>query len=131
MSGGRDNGMTPFRAGVLALVVLALFAYFGFSKSNPFANPYEFKAVFNDVNNLKPKSPVRIAGVEVGKVLKVEPVESGKGAAEVTMEVQDKGLPIKKDAERQDPPAHLPRGQLLRGRRARLAVRGRPARTAA
>ena len=73
--------------------------YFGFTKSNPFANPYEFKAVFNDVNNLKPKSPVRIAGVEVGKVKKVEPVESGKGAAEVTMEMQDKGLPIKKDAE--------------------------------
>ncbi len=91
--------MTPFRAGVLALVVVALFAYFGFSKSNPFANPYEFKAVFNDVNNLKPKSPVRIAGVEVGKVTKVEPVESGKGAAQVTMELQDKGLPIKKDAE--------------------------------
>jgi ABC-type transporter Mla subunit MlaD len=96
---GRDNGMTPFRAGVLAVVVLALFAYFGFSKSNPFSNPYEFKAVFNDTNNLKPKSPVRIAGVEVGKVTKVEPVESGKGAAEVTMQVDDKGLPIKQDAE--------------------------------
>jgi phospholipid/cholesterol/gamma-HCH transport system substrate-binding protein len=96
---GRENGMTPFRAGVLALVVVALFAYFGFSKANPFSNPYEFKAVFNDVNNLKPKSPVRIAGVEVGKVLKVEPVESGKGAAQVTMQLDDKGLPIKKDAE--------------------------------
>jgi phospholipid/cholesterol/gamma-HCH transport system substrate-binding protein len=96
---GRENGMTPFRAGVLALVVVALFAYFGFSKSNPFSNPYEFKAVFNDVNNLKPKSPVRIAGVEVGKVTKVEPVEMGKGAAEVTMQVEDKGLPIKRDAE--------------------------------
>ena len=95
----RENGMTPFRAGVLALVVVALFAYFGFSKSNPFSNPYEFKAVFNDVNNLKPKSPVRIAGVEVGKVTKVEPVETGKGAAEVTMQVQDKGLPIKRDAQ--------------------------------
>jgi ABC-type transporter Mla subunit MlaD len=99
VSGGRDNGMTPFRAGVLALVVVALFAYFGFSKANPFSNPYEFKAVFNDVNNLKPNSPVRIAGIEVGKVKKVEPVESGKGAAEVTMEVKDSGLPIKKDAE--------------------------------
>src|SRR4051812_48516198 len=91
--------MTPFRAGVLALVVVALFAYFGFSKANPFANPYEFKAVFNDVNNLKPKSPVRIAGVDVGKVKKVEPVMDGNGAAQVTMELQDKALPIKKDAE--------------------------------
>ena len=98
MSRSHENGMTPFRAGVLALVVVALFAYFGFSKANPFSNPYEFKAVFNDVNNLKPNSPVRIAGVEVGKVKKVEPVESGKGAAEVTMEVKDAGLPIKKDA---------------------------------
>jgi virulence factor Mce-like protein len=91
--------MSPFRAGVLALVVVGLFTYFGFSKSNPFSNPYEFKAVFNDVNNLKPKSPVRIAGVEVGKVLKVEPVDEGQGAAMVTMEVQKKGLPIKEDAE--------------------------------
>src|SRR5215203_624593 len=95
----RSNGMSPFRAGVLALVVLGLFAYFGFSKANPFANPYEFEAVFNDVNNLKPKSPVRIAGVDVGKVVKVEPVEDGRGAAQVTMQVNDKGLPIKEDAE--------------------------------
>jgi hypothetical protein len=75
---GRENGITPFRAGVLALVVVALFAYFGFSKANPFSNPYEFKAVFNDVNNLKPKSPVRIAGVEVGKVTKVAPSRAAR-----------------------------------------------------
>ena len=114
--------MSPFRAGVLALAVLGLFAYFGFSKSNPFSNPYELKAVFNDANNLKPNSPVRIAGVEVGKVKKVEPVESGKGAAKVTMEIQDKGLPIKQGRPAQDPPAHLPRGQLLRGHPAGHAV---------
>jgi phospholipid/cholesterol/gamma-HCH transport system substrate-binding protein len=95
----RSNGMSPFRAGVLALVLVGLFTYFGFTKANPFANPYEFRAVFNDVNNLKPKSPVRIAGVDVGKVVKVEPVTDGKGAAEVTMELEDKGLPIKEDAE--------------------------------
>ena len=95
----RSNGMSAFRAGVLALVVVGLCTYFGFSKANPFANPYEFKAVFHDVNNLKPKSPVRIAGVDVGKVVKVEAVEDGKGAAQVTMEVEEKGLPIKEDAE--------------------------------
>src|SRR5829696_5237000 len=95
----RSNGMSPFRAGVLALVVVGLFTYFGFTKANPFANPYEFKAVFNDVNNLKPNSPVRIAGVEVGKVKKVEPETDRVGAAEVTMELQDKALPIKEDAE--------------------------------
>ena len=97
----RSNGMSPFRAGILALVVVGLFTYFGFSKANPFANPYEFKAAFNDVNNLKPKSPVRIAGVEVGKVKKVEPIDEGEGegAAMVTMELEEKALPIRKDAE--------------------------------
>ena len=95
----RSDGMSPFRAGILALLLVGLLSYFGFTKANPFANPYEFKAVFNDVNNLKPKSPVRIAGVDVGKVVKVEPVTDGKGAAEVTMELEDNGLPIKKDAE--------------------------------
>ena len=95
----RSNGMSPFRAGILALVIVGLFAYFGFTKANPFANPYEFKAAFNDVNNLKPKSPVRIAGVEVGKVKKVEPVTDGEGAAIVTMELKDKALPIHDDAE--------------------------------
>src|SRR5215210_872632 len=98
----RSNGMSPFRAGILALVVVCLFTYFGFSKANPFAHPYEFKAVFNDVNNLKPNSPVRIAGVEVGKVKKVEPVTDGgdgDGAAQVTMELKDDALPLKQDAE--------------------------------
>src|SRR5215203_6282353 len=95
----RSKGMSPFRLGILALILVGLFSYFGFTKANPFANPYELKAVFNDVNNLKPKSPVRIAGVDVGKVVTVEPVTDGKGAAEVTMELEDKGLPIKQDAE--------------------------------
>ena len=58
---------TLFKAGVLAAVLLVLLAYFGFTKANPFANPYELKAVFRDVQSLKPRSPVRIAGVEVGR----------------------------------------------------------------
>ncbi len=64
--------MSVFKAGVLAITTLVLLTYFGFSKANPFANPYELKAMFRDVENLKTRSPVRIAGVEVGKVVKVE-----------------------------------------------------------
>jgi phospholipid/cholesterol/gamma-HCH transport system substrate-binding protein len=91
--------MSPLRAGILALVVLAVFTYFGFTKANPFANPYEFDAVFQTVNNLKPNSPVRIAGVEVGKVKKVEAVDDATGGARVTMELKDKALPLHEDAE--------------------------------
>src|SRR3954468_2231789 len=84
--------MTPFRAGLIAIVLIAVFAFFGFTKLNPFANPYELKAAFATANNLKPKSPVRIAGVDVGKVTKVERVKDGSGGADVTMEIKDKAL---------------------------------------
>jgi phospholipid/cholesterol/gamma-HCH transport system substrate-binding protein len=95
----RDPGMSHFRAGLLALVVIAVLTYFGFTKANPFANPYELKATFATANNLKPRSPVRIAGVEVGKVTKVEPIIGGNGGAQVTMQIRKKGLPIHEDAQ--------------------------------
>jgi phospholipid/cholesterol/gamma-HCH transport system substrate-binding protein len=91
--------MSPFRAGILALVLLGVFSYFGFTKANPFANPYELEAVFRTANNLQPNSPVRIAGVDVGKVKTVEPVDRATGGARVTMELEDQGLPIHKDAQ--------------------------------
>jgi phospholipid/cholesterol/gamma-HCH transport system substrate-binding protein len=90
--------MSPLRAGILALVVLGLLTYFGFTKANPFSNPYELEAVFQTANNLKPNSPVRIAGVEVGKVKRVEAVDEATGGARVTMELEDKALPIHEDA---------------------------------
>jgi virulence factor Mce-like protein len=92
--------MSVFKAGVLAITVLVLLAYFGFTKSNPFANPYELKAMFRDVENLKVRSPVRIAGVEVGKVTKVQPKDGG-GAAEVTMQLREDALPLRDDARAQ------------------------------
>jgi phospholipid/cholesterol/gamma-HCH transport system substrate-binding protein len=101
-SGGRDPrdpGMTPLKAGLLAGVVILVFSFFGFSRYNPFADQYQFTATFESANNLQPKSPVRVAGVDVGKVKKVEPLPGGTGAARVTMEMQKKGLPIHEDAQ--------------------------------
>jgi phospholipid/cholesterol/gamma-HCH transport system substrate-binding protein len=92
--------VSVFKAGVLAITVIVLLAFFGFTKANPFANPYELKAMFRDVENLKPRSPVRIAGVDVGKVTKVEPKDGG-GAAEVTMELKGDALPLREDARLQ------------------------------
>jgi len=91
--------MSTFKAGVLALATILLLAYFGFTKANPFSNPYELHAMFRNVQNLKPRSPVRIAGVEVGKVTKVERKEGG--AADVTMELKDDALPVHDDARAQ------------------------------
>jgi phospholipid/cholesterol/gamma-HCH transport system substrate-binding protein len=100
--GGREKlGATAFKAGVMTFVILGLFAYFGFSKSNPFSNPYELHAVFKKANRVKQRSPVRIAGVKVGQVVKVEPLAEGdrRGMSKVTMEIDRSGLPIKEDAQ--------------------------------
>jgi virulence factor Mce-like protein len=98
--GGREKtGMTAFRAGLVAFVLILLGAYFGFSKSNPFSDPYELNAVFENTNRMAKRSPVRIAGVDVGKVVDVRPMENGSGLVKVKMQIQDKGLPIKRDAE--------------------------------
>ena len=88
--------MSEFRAGVIAAVVLAVLGWFGFTKANPFSDPFELRAAFRTANGLKPNSPVRMAGVEVGKVTRVEPVP-GRGAR-VTMALQDRALPIHRDA---------------------------------
>ncbi|MGH8572706.1 MAG: MlaD family protein [Gammaproteobacteria bacterium] len=51
-----------------------------------------------DAQNLKSGAPVRIAGVDVGKVTEVEAAEDGQAAARVTMELRDDALPIHQDA---------------------------------
>ncbi len=91
--------MSPFKAGAIAAVFIALFTYFAFSKQNPFSSPYELTALFENSNRLGKRSPVRIAGVDVGKVVAVEPLEDGSGLARVKMEIREDGLPIRKDAE--------------------------------
>jgi phospholipid/cholesterol/gamma-HCH transport system substrate-binding protein len=113
---GRKKGMSTFAAGLIALVAIVVFTYLGFTKfANPFASQYTVHAVFSNASGVKPESPVRIAGVNVGKVESVGPVagcklggtpqkqasagsSQGCTAAEVTMTISDQGLPIHKDA---------------------------------
>jgi phospholipid/cholesterol/gamma-HCH transport system substrate-binding protein len=90
--------VTALKAGVLTLVVLVVAAFFGFTKSNPFSDPYELNAVVRDAQNLKPGSPVRIAGVEVGKVTKVDAASDDQSAAQVTMHLDDDALPVHRNA---------------------------------
>src|SRR4051794_38973909 len=96
--GRGSGGMSPAKAGIIAIIVIALATFWGFTRFNPFKSPYELKATFPTANNIQPKSPVRIAGVNVGVVKEIEPLGNGKGA-NVTMEIQDKGLPIHQDAQ--------------------------------
>ena len=94
----RKKGLSPFKAGVITLVVLAIAVYLGFTKTIPFVHHYTIQAVFPTANNIRKASPVRIAGVEVGKVTNVSRYQAGKPGAVVTMQINKKGLPIHKDA---------------------------------
>nr|MBA2349008.1 MCE family protein [Solirubrobacterales bacterium] len=91
------TGASPLVVGILTAIVAGIGIYFGFTKSNPFANPYEVKAVFASATSIRPKSPVRIAGVTIGKVKSVDR-QPDTDAAIITMEIAEKGLPLHKDA---------------------------------
>src|SRR3954463_10264753 len=93
----QSSGMSPFKAGLVAIVIIAVAVFFGFSRYNPFHHPFELKAAFSSANNLKTRSPVRIAGVTVGEVKQVQPIKGG--GAMVTMAIEKSGLPIKNDAQ--------------------------------
>ena len=95
--------LSNFRIGLIAIVLTVIGFYLAFSKSIPFVGDgYQIKAVFQDAQLLRVKSPVRIAGVDVGEVTKIEHLsdENGNGqdAAVVTMKIEDEGRPIADDA---------------------------------
>jgi ABC-type transporter Mla subunit MlaD len=86
-----------FRVGAITLVVAAIAVYFGFAKHIPFTHGFRVKAVFASANSIRKNSPVRIAGVNVGKVKGVSR-QPGTDAAVVSMELNDSALPIHRDA---------------------------------
>jgi len=85
----------PLRTGLIVIVVLVLVTYFGFNKSVPFKHGFKLNAAFANALNVHPKSPVRIAGVDVGQVTAIK--REGH-AGLVTMEISNGGLPIHTDA---------------------------------
>lgn len=91
--------LSPVQVGLVWMAILGVAIFFAFTKANPFSHPYQLSAVFHTANNIQPTSPVRIAGVDVGKVDKVEPLADGSGASRVVMSIDDKGLPIHSDAQ--------------------------------
>jgi phospholipid/cholesterol/gamma-HCH transport system substrate-binding protein len=94
---GRRKKRSPVAIGVVALVVALIALFLGFTKDIPFTRPFEVKAVFQSANSIRKNSPVRIAGVEVGKVKSVAG-QPGTNAAVVTMSIKKDGLPIHADA---------------------------------
>jgi phospholipid/cholesterol/gamma-HCH transport system substrate-binding protein len=90
------GGPGPTTVGTIVVVLIIVGIYLSFAKSLPFTSPgYELKATFANAVRVSKKAPVRIAGVNVGKVIGVE----RKGnASVVTFTVDDEGRPIHNDA---------------------------------
>lgn len=107
----RREGMSFFKAGVIGIVLIAVFSYMAATKfANPLASQYTVQATFASAAGLRPESLVRIAGVNVGKVTQVQPVagckQAGTGSASqtgcqasvVSMTIMPMGLPLHEDA---------------------------------
>ena len=81
---------------VIFILVFTIGPYLAFTKHVPFTSyGYEVKATFTNSANIALKSPVRIAGVEVGKVIKTE---RDGDATTVTFTVDGTGRPIHENA---------------------------------
>lgn len=81
---------------VIFLIIFTLGPYLAFTKHIPFTGyGYQLNATFSNAANISKNSPVRIAGVDVGKV-----IETGAdgNATTVTFTVDDSGRPIHADA---------------------------------
>jgi phospholipid/cholesterol/gamma-HCH transport system substrate-binding protein len=83
------------RNALILIAILVAGSYLAVAKSLPFGDPYELRAVFDNAANIRNDSPVRIAGVDVGKVTGVRSVGD---AAEVTFTIDDDGRPVREDA---------------------------------
>ena len=91
------RGMSPVVVGLLVLLALVVGSYLGFMKDIPFTKGFRVKAVVTNATSIRPNSPVRIAGVNVGKVKSVKQFQN-TNMSEVELEITEKGLPIHKDA---------------------------------
>ena len=88
---------SPVTIGLISLVIILIITFLGFTKDIPFTKSFELKATFASANSIRPGSPVRIAGVNIGKVAKVDPSPGGD-ASVVTLQISKAGLPIHADA---------------------------------
>ncbi|HYP47830.1 MAG TPA: MlaD family protein [Thermoleophilaceae bacterium] len=94
MHGGR---FSAFQVGLVALAVIALLTFLGATKDIPFTKPYQLNAVFENPPPIQKNTAVRVAGVDVGKVSKVEPVDGDSPAVKVTMKLKEEALPLHED----------------------------------
>src|ERR1700712_5248094 len=92
----RRPRMPNWLIALLFILVFTIGPYLAFTKHVPFTSyGYELHATFANSDNIALNSPVRIAGVEVGKIISTE---RDGDATEITFTVDGSGRPIHNDA---------------------------------
>jgi phospholipid/cholesterol/gamma-HCH transport system substrate-binding protein len=91
------RGLSPVTVALIMVVLVMIGVFFSFSKKVPFKSHYEVSAVVQTSNLLAKGSVVRIAGIDVGKIVKVGRYRD-TNLAKITMRITDEGRPIRKDA---------------------------------
>jgi len=88
---------TELRVGLVVIASLVILAvtilYIGSTGGSPWAPTYHVKALMSDVNGLKEGAPVRVGGVEVGTVTKVDFAADASGMVEVEMRLDRRVKP--------------------------------------
>ena len=89
----------PVRNGIVFLTLLGIVLYCGFTKSIPLLpdGGTKVQAVFANATNASTGNQVRVKGVDVGTIEKIERDPSGEGAL-ITMRIDEKGFEMKRDA---------------------------------
>ncbi len=93
----RPKRLSSFAVGAIVLAVLAIGSWAVFTRYNPFADPFEVRAAFTGPTQARIGTPVRLAGVDIGKVTDIEEGPE-EGTSVVVMEIEDEGLPLQEDA---------------------------------
>ncbi len=89
-------------AGAIGIVVIAAICWVVFGGPIPFSGTgFKLQAVYTTQTELHLDSPVRIAGVDVGKVTGIEHIGGDSPATLVTMSIDGSGLPIHANATSQ------------------------------
>jgi phospholipid/cholesterol/gamma-HCH transport system substrate-binding protein len=85
-------------AGLIAIAVISVGTYLGFTKRNPFADRFELHLAFSRSTSLIQGSPVRAAGVDIGEVRAIRAAPGSASASVITIEVHDEDLVLHRDA---------------------------------
>ncbi len=95
--GRHYRGPAPWLVGLFVTLLIACGVYLAFAEELPWADAgYELNATFENSATLRPSSPVRVAGVNVGEV---NAIEADGELTRVRFSVDESALPIKEDAE--------------------------------